>query len=214
MDTYGQRILSTGTSSQDWEALFNKYMFESRFRSRKRVVDLGPGRCNFTRIAPDRIIAIDNSQSLVEHYSQQGLDIRLGSAYDIPLPDGSVDGLYSCWLLEHLDDPVRCLREIRRVLEPGGYACLVVPSTQSLLRGFYDDYTHVRPFTPKSLDQISEAAGFDRYRIEYLFWTRGLRRLIPTMRTDHFLRVLRLSDLYARRISVVNRWNLLLELTG
>jgi SAM-dependent methyltransferase len=212
MDTYGQRILSTGVFTRDWEHLFNRYLFESRFRGLDKIVDLGPGRCSFTKIAPERILAIDNAPALVERYTAEGLNIQLGDAYDMPLADSSVDGVYSCWLLEHLDDPVRCVSEIRRVLRPGGYACLVVPSAESLLGGFYDDYTHIRPYTKASLVQVAQAAGFDDAHVQYLFWTKGFRRLIPFLGEERMMTALRISDTYARRLNLLNRRNLVLDL--
>ncbi|WP_141576700.1 class I SAM-dependent methyltransferase [Actinomadura sp. WMMA1423] len=211
VDTYGDYILDTGRH-EAWERLFHAYIRRSRFQGRDEIVEVGPGRCAFTRSAPDRIIAVDNAPALVDHYKKEGLDIRLGSADDLPLEDGSMDALYSCWLLEHLTDPVPALREARRVLRPGGYALFVVPSVRSLTRGFYSDYTHVRPYNAQSLAQVARAAGFERFAVEHLFWTRGLRRLIPLAGERRTMRAVRIGDVVGRRFGVVNRDNLLFEL--
>ena len=212
-EAYGDYILRTGGEFGAWENLFNRYFYESRFRDLEApIVDLGPGRCAFTRQAPDKIIAVDNAPAVVDHYESEGLDIRLGTAYELPFEDASVSGLYSCWLLEHLDNPVGFLTEVRRILRPGGYICLIVPSTESLNRGFYDDYTHIRPFTHASLKQLAEDARFSRHRTRYLFWTRGLRRLIPSLGEDRLLRVLALMDQISQRSGkLVNRQNLVFE---
>lgn len=209
-DVYGDYILSTGPDDA-WERLFSRYLLESRFRDRTSIVDLGPGRCAFTIAAPERISAVDNAPAIVDHYRSKGLDIRLGSAEEMPFEDSSMDGLYSCWLLEHLSDPVAALAETRRVLRPHGYGLFIVPSVRSLTRGFYHDYTHVRPFTSQSLAQIARAAGFERFHTEYLFWTRGLRRFIPLLGEDRVMRGLRFSDTIGRRMRCLNRDNLLLE---
>jgi SAM-dependent methyltransferase len=208
--TYGSHILETGRD-EPWELLFNRYLFESRFRYYSKIIDLGPGRCAFTRLAPERITAVDNAPAIVDHYKSEGLDIRLGSADNLPFPDCSADAIYSCWLLEHLDDPVRALAETRRVLRPNGYGLFVVPSVRSLTRGFYNDYTHVRPYSPQSLAQVARAAGFPHFSVEHLFWTRGLRRLIPLTGNNRMLKLLRLSDTLGRGLRCVNRDNLLFE---
>ena len=42
------------------------------------------------------------------------------SAYELPFADASFDGVCLIWVLEHLAEPVQALREVRRVLRPGG----------------------------------------------------------------------------------------------
>ena len=48
-----------------------------------------------------------------------------GSAYDLPLPDGSMDVVFCRFVFQHLDDPASAAAEIFRVLRPGGLACVV-----------------------------------------------------------------------------------------
>ena len=211
-DGYGTYVQATGSSIGDWEHVFSEYILTSRFAGRRQILELGPGRCSFLRLAPERIIGLDLSPSLVDAYSQQGLDLRFGSVNAIPLPDCSLDAVYACWLFEHLADPETAAREIWRVLRPGGYACIIVPSADSLQRGFYDDYTHVRPFTCASLHLLAVATGFSRFRSTNLFCTRGLGRLLPFLSEQRVLRLIRMFDRDRRRVGLVNRNNLALDL--
>jgi hypothetical protein len=58
------------------------------------IVDLGPGRCAFTRQDSNKIVAFDNAPGVVDQYKLEGLDIRLGTAYELPLEDASVSGVF------------------------------------------------------------------------------------------------------------------------
>ncbi len=49
-----------------------------------------------------------------------------GSALELPFAAGSLDAVVSIGCLHHTGDFSRCLREIHRVLQPGGIACLMV----------------------------------------------------------------------------------------
>jgi SAM-dependent methyltransferase len=54
------------------------------------------------------------------------VDADLGAG--LPFADAVFDAVFCTEVLEHLKDPVRCLREIRRVLAPGGRLTLSVPN--------------------------------------------------------------------------------------
>lgn len=54
----------------------------------------------------------------------------------IPLPDASLEDVWACHFLEHLDHDtaIEFVRECWRVLEPGGRLALVVPDTREIMR--------------------------------------------------------------------------------
>src|SRR5437660_376659 len=170
---YGGYVLDAETDSYaiNWENSVGRYLYATRFAGRRPLLDIGPGRCWFTRQAPEDIVAVELDAGLVARYRQEGLDIRQGSIYDLPFDDESFEGVFCCWVFEHLHEPARAASEIRRVLRPGSPICLIVPSEKQIGHGFYDDITHVRPYSPASLVQLAKMAGFASFEVEPLMWT-------------------------------------------
>jgi SAM-dependent methyltransferase len=66
----------------------------------------------------------------------------------IPLPDDSMSCVYASQVLEHIPDIISAMREIHRVLEPGGVLVACTPYASS--DGAVEDPTHVRYFTERS----------------------------------------------------------------
>jgi SAM-dependent methyltransferase len=64
---------------------------------------------------------------------QPGVAFRQGDAHSLDFPDGSFDLVYARYLLEHVSDPERVLREMRRVTRSGGRVA-VCENDISLLR--------------------------------------------------------------------------------
>lgn len=203
---YGDYILTTGEGRiGTFELVLGRFFYEREFAGRTAVLDLAAGRCWFAKQAPEVIQAVDLAPEIVARYAAEGIRITEGSAYAIPHEDERFDAVFCCWLFEHLEDPDRAMAEIRRVLRPGGLCFLVVPSDQQLRKGFWDDYTHVRPYTRVSLTQLAELNGFTHARAEHLVYTRFSSRVLPLVGPRRVLRYLRFADRTLRRLGVVNR---------
>jgi ubiquinone/menaquinone biosynthesis C-methylase UbiE len=92
------------------------------------------------------------------------LRVIQASIYHIPFSDNCFDGIFCAEVLEHLQYPLDALKELHRVLRPGGRIYL---ATRGPSPDFWDDYTHIRPYTPRSLAQLARIAGFKNLLIEY-----------------------------------------------
>jgi SAM-dependent methyltransferase len=104
---------------------------------------------------------------------------------NLPFRDGSFDAIMIMHVIEHLIDPNLILRECRRVLKPGGQIYIETPSLRSLfvpsfnvkkynekndMQGpynFYDDPTHIRPYSRFALCQLFRNNGFHVEEIGY-----------------------------------------------
>jgi SAM-dependent methyltransferase len=97
-----------------------------------RLLDVGCGPGTITldlseRVSPGETIGVDRdpgivaeAQSLLDSRQISGVEFRTADAYALEFDDASFDVVHAHQLLQHLTDPVAALREMRRVLRPGG----------------------------------------------------------------------------------------------
>lgn len=57
-----------------------------------------------------------------------GILVNNASVYELPFPDATFDAVILSEILEHVERDVDALREVRRVLKPGGFALITVPN--------------------------------------------------------------------------------------
>jgi SAM-dependent methyltransferase len=91
-----------------------------------------------------RLIAIDPSEVFARTWKDERVEWHLAPLSDLPLQDDAIDALVSIAGLHHVEDRIAVLREMRRVLRPGGrLSILEVPvgaTTDRFLNGFVDRY--------------------------------------------------------------------------
>jgi len=120
------------------------------------VLDVGCGHSPYKPLllsAPsraERYIGLD----LVENIYDKP-DITW-DGHAIPLPDASVDSCLFTEVLEHCPDGQAVLKEIARVLKPGGFLFLTVPFIWPIHTVPNDEYR----YTPFALRRVLEKAGF------------------------------------------------------
>ena len=93
------------------------------------LLDVGVGDGYTIRLLkPEgRVTGIDIDRESVTSAKERGIDAHEGSVYRIPFLDRSF-GLVTCMeVLEHLEQPKDALKEIVRVLRPGGYVVVTTP---------------------------------------------------------------------------------------
>lgn len=93
----------------------------------------------------------------------------------LPFKSGSFDLVISRDIAEHISDSGKFFEEQHRVLKKDGIIIVMTPNVESLTLGeFYDDYTHVMPYTRKSLAEAFEMHGFKNIHVRRL---RAIPRL-------------------------------------
>jgi len=87
----------------------------------------------------------------------------------IPFEDNHFDFVYSKSVLEHVFNTDNFVSEALRVLKPGGKFVALTPDWRSQQSIFWDDYTHVKPFTRKGLRDALIIHGFEEVECEYFY---------------------------------------------
>lgn len=132
------------------------------------VADIGCGTGNASElIAPHvaRVIAVDFSEPMLGAARRrlgefENVEFREGSIESIPLADASVDVGVVMLVMHHVPDPDAALREIARIVKPGGRVLMV------------DMFEHTREEYRRTMGH--EHLGFTRERIEELFAGAGM----------------------------------------
>jgi SAM-dependent methyltransferase len=90
-----------------------------------------------------------------------------GTVERLPFESETVRAATITEVLEHVDDPLRAMTELHRVLRPAAILCLSVPTwlSERIFWGLHPRYrensTHVRIFTRAGLADLIERSGFE-----------------------------------------------------
>lgn len=124
----------------DWLATAEPYLFgllRSEDWSGRRVLEVGCGQGAALHFLPGagatRVVGLDASYESLSRASAgarsadaAGIQLLQGDAEHLPCPDGSFDAVLSIGVLHHTPDTAGAIREIHRVLRPGGRAVVML----------------------------------------------------------------------------------------
>lgn len=114
-----------------------------RLRAGMRLLDAGCGPGSITaglarRVAPGEVVGVDAEPSVLALARERGaglpnLRFEEASVYGLPFGDDSFDAAYAHQLLQHLTDPPAALRELARVVRPGGFVAVRDSDYQTMI---------------------------------------------------------------------------------
>jgi ubiquinone/menaquinone biosynthesis C-methylase UbiE len=151
------------------------------------VLDIGSADGYFTKAVydvtkPNRLIGIDVLKSSVAYASRRykkikNLVFRIGDAEKLAFPADKFTAVYILEALEHVRDAKIVLSEIYRVLKPGGFTIILVPSENWLFKIGWPVWTHTRGsvwhethlnfFDGSKLPQLVGKCGFTDIQTHY-----------------------------------------------
>jgi ubiquinone/menaquinone biosynthesis C-methylase UbiE len=141
----------------------------------QNVLELGPGSgltTDLLRLAAQRVTALELDSRLAESLSSRlrgsNVEVVTGDATAMPFSDGQFSGSVSFTMLHHVPSPElqdKVLREVWRVLEPGG-VFVGSDSLQNLFMRLIHIGDTLVPVNPETFGLRLEAAGFEVLEIE------------------------------------------------
>ena len=156
-----------------------------------RLLDCGCGPGTLTLdlaklISPGQVFGIDlepgqvrYAQDEARRQQQTNASFGVASIYTLPFPDGHFDAVFAHALFEHLREPVRALREMKRVLRPSGlvgirspdWAGWLVHPVNPLLEQAFHSFKEIQignggnPYVGRALKGLLRESGFSNILI-------------------------------------------------
>ncbi len=141
-----------------------------RLPARAQILDAGcgSGRNMIELARHGAVTGVELSETSVRlAQARDAGEVIEGSVLDMPFEAGTFDLAASLDVIEHLDDDLTALRELRRVVKPGGALLVTVPAYQWLWSGHDEVNHHFRRYTRRSLQRAGEQAGWHQVRTTY-----------------------------------------------
>jgi SAM-dependent methyltransferase len=128
------------------------------------VLDLGCGYGEFiNNISAGKKYAMDLNPDTVKHLAPAVHFFEQDCSLSWPLPDGTLDTVFTSNFFEHLPDKAclkRTLQQIFRCLKPGGRLIALGPNIKYLPGLYWDFFDHHVALTEAALSEVLETEGF------------------------------------------------------
>ena len=164
-----------------WRALWRFY-FSMVVSVDDCVLDLGCGYGNFiNHVVARRRIAVDNWHGFPAHLAP-GVEAFVDDVAELDfLPDGGVDFVLASNLFEHMTRPdfARVLDRLRPKLSGHGVLTILQPNYRYAYREYWDDYTHITPWSDIGLTDFLTANGYEVLDVVPRFLPLSVKSRLP-----------------------------------
>jgi SAM-dependent methyltransferase len=183
-DLWGARAAEWALHERQYVTLYEAAIARLGVGGSTRLLDVGCGSGVFLRTAADRgaaVSGLDASAAMIEHALERvpEADLRVGDLQFLPYEDGQFDVATSFCSFWFAADPLAALRELRRVVRPGGKVLLLVfgRPERCQLGPAIGAVSALMPEPPRSkfdfhepglLEEMARAAGLEPREADYL----------------------------------------------
>jgi len=188
---------------------FAKYLFDlSGMKSGQTLLEIGAGRCEmakaFQRLGVD-VHVVDNSHQFMEYAKLSGLkhrqiEWRPGADFR-PFGEKTFDFVYSKSLIEHVSEPLELISSFKKLLNTDGKLLTLTPDFEANWWNFYDDVTHIKPFTLRTLEAVYETCELHSFKVFKI-------RQLPSTWQSRFMRSLSILTAFITptKLRTKNKW--------
>lgn len=148
----------------------------SKYRLTNRLVDIGFGAGTLLEVASEagwHSFGVEVNKLAVRQAEMKGFDVFYGELYEANYESDYFDVVTASEIIEHVFDPVKLLKEIHRILRPGGLLWMTTPSAEGisfcLLRINWTCVSppeHLQIFSEKGIRAMLEDIGFTNIKIK------------------------------------------------
>jgi ubiquinone/menaquinone biosynthesis C-methylase UbiE len=157
---------------------------------RGRVLDIGSADGTFTKIIfdkarPGKLVGIDIFTSSISYAKRRfarskKINFRNAHAEDIPYADSQFDAIFCLETLHFVENIDEVIKEISRVLTPGGYVVIMNTGTNLLVRRVFTPFSDLPK--PRKFTEIQIKNSLNKYGLEIEDNRKLLGGIITTIR--------------------------------